>query len=202
MKDLHFNQIKASRVLIIGDVGAGKTALTARLVEEAALQLGPDKVTVIDMAPERKRFKGFVIGGGIDIPLKKYPNLHLLKPSEKLHAPRIEERTADRVLQLAVSNAAIIEKLLHQYVHDPTPVLFMNDVSIYLQAGNLNRLTETIILADTFVGNAYSGTVLEDDNRSGLSQRERASLDSLKTIMDKVLALNSTRMVRSLNERS
>jgi hypothetical protein len=190
LKDLHFSELLERRTLIIGDVGSGKTTLTARLLEEAIMNFRVAKITVIDMAPRSVQFKGISIGGLISDSLKKYSHLRLFTPNLKLHAPRIEGRTADDVLQMARTNAAIIDELLQRYMSDPTPILFVNDASIYLQAGNMNALLKAVLLAQTFVGNSYSGLTLEDDNQSGLSQRERIGLTALKKIMDKVLTVS------------
>ena len=191
LRDLRFSEAYKRRTLIIGDVGSGKTALTARLLEEAIMNFGVGKITVIDMAPGSVQFKGIKVGGLISDSLKKHARLRLLTPRLKLHAPRIEGRTADRVLQLARGNASIIDELLQRYISDPTPILFVNDVSIYLQAGNVNTLLKAVLLARTFVGNSYSGLTLEQDSQSDLSQRERTGLTALKKIMDKVLTINS-----------
>ena len=191
LKDLHFSDVYGRRTLIIGDVNSGKTALTARLLEEAIVNVGLAKITVIDMAPNSTQFKGIKVGGLISDFLKEHPHLRLLTPNRKLHAPRIEGRTANHVLQLARTNAAIIDDLLQRYMSDPTSILFVNDVSIYLQTGNMNTLQKVVSLSDTFVGNSYSGLTLEDDNQSGLSQRERTGLAALKKIMDKVLTISS-----------
>lgn len=190
LKDLHFSAINGLRILIVGNVGSGKTALTARLLGEAVAAIEPAKITVIDMAPERQQFNEFVVGGSLNDYLRNNQGLRFLVPVRKLHAPRIEGRSSEEVLRLARTNATIIEELLKTFLRDPTPVLFANDVSMYLQAGDTKTLLKTVGLANTFVGNSYCGLSLEDDHQSGLSERERSGLVALKSAMDKVLTLS------------
>ena len=178
------------KILILGDVGTGKTALTQRLIQEAALANNTSTVTVIDMAPERREFEGIKVGGGLENPLR--PNVRILKPVQGLHAPRVEGHNSQEVRHFAKLNASIIDRLLNHYVQNPTPVLFVNDLSMHLQAGKPDLMMKSVLLSSTFVGNAYYGRSLENDQQSGVSQDERTGLDSLKTVMDRVLVLKST----------
>ena len=190
LKDLHFSAINGLRILIVGNVGSGKTALTARLLDEAVAAIEPAKITVMDMAPKRQQFKGFMVGGSLTDYLRNSQDLRFLVPVRKLHAPRIEGHSLEEVLHLARTNATIIEEMLKAFLRDPTSVLFANDVSMYLQAGDASTLLKTVAVANTFVGNSYCGLTLEDDRQSGLSERERSGLAALKSAMDKVLNLS------------
>jgi hypothetical protein len=160
------------------------------LLDEAVATIEPAKITIIDMAPERQQFKGFTVGGSLTDYLKNGQDLRFLVPVQKLHPPRIEGHSSEEVLHLARTNATIIEELLKTFLRDPTPVLFANDVSMYLQAGDASTLLKTVAVANTFVGNSYSGLTLADDHQSGLSERERSELAALKSAMDKVLTLS------------
>jgi hypothetical protein len=199
LKDLHFSGVTGLKVLIEGDIGSGKTVLTARLLEEAVVVVGSAKITVIDMAPEPRQFKGVMVGGYLSDYVEGDHGFRTLAPNRKLRAPRIEGHTADEVLYLARMNASTIQELLETYLLDPTPVLFANDVSMYLQAGDAKILFKTVAMADTFVGNSYSGLTLEEDNESGLSRRERSGLAALKNIMDRVVTLSSAASITEEN---
>jgi adenylate kinase family enzyme len=50
---LRAREILHKRVLVLGEVGSGKTRLAARLLEEMMTFVSSEKITVIDMAPER-----------------------------------------------------------------------------------------------------------------------------------------------------
>jgi len=192
LRDLRFNEIVGRRLLITGDVGAGKTAMTARLLSEASSVLDPNDITVIDIAPERREFKGVAVGGRLTDFMTTETGLRVMVPSQRVSAPRIEGRTASDVLRLARLNARSVEQLFKQYSTVPTPVLFMNDVSIYLQAGEPTRLLEVMASAKTVVANSYEGLSLRDDHGSGVCQRELKGLALLKKTMDIVLMLNAT----------
>lgn len=191
LSDLHFSQVQGRKLLILGDVGSGKTALTTRMISEAVSSNTATDVTVIDMAPERRKFKDIFIGGRITDFLDPKTSAHLLLSTRKLHAPRIEGHTATEIINFARANAESIEELLESYLASPTPILFINDVSIYLQAGETRRLLKTVKAAETFVANAYQGTTLADDRHSGISKRERLGLNVLKSAMDKVIILRA-----------
>jgi len=191
LSDLHFSEVRGRKLLILGDVGRGKTALTARMISEAVSLSVATDVTVIDMAPARRKFKDIIIGGRITDFLDAKTNARLLVSTRKLHAPRIEGHTATEIINLAKANAESIEELLESYLASPTPILFINDVSIYLQAGETRRLLKTVKAAETFVANAYHGTTLADDRHSGISKRERLGLNALKIVMDKVIILHA-----------
>ncbi len=192
MKLLHFDEILGRKLLIVGDVGSGKTAQTARLLAEAIAAIGPNGVTVIDMAPERRQWKRTTVGGHLTEFLRESEGIRVLLPSEKLYAPRLEGSNANEVASLATCNARVIKLLLEEYSAKPTSVLFMNDVSIYLQAGSVNILMKAIARAKTVVANSYEGTALEEDRNSGISKRERDGLAALKTAMNHVLTLGPT----------
>ncbi|MEM3365275.1 MAG: hypothetical protein QXM93_02515 [Candidatus Methanomethyliaceae archaeon] len=184
-QDINFKDLVGKRVLIKGDVGTGKTRLTEKLLQSAVKFLPPGHITVIDLAPQRRVVGVFSVGGTISVPNEvKY-----LRPS-KVWAPRLEGKTKDEVMALAKANAESIEVLFDFFIKSPSPVLFINDLTLYLHAGSLERLLETIKLADTFVGNAYEGRRLQDDKGSGISECERDLLKRLEEFMDIVIDLN------------
>jgi hypothetical protein len=184
--------------LITGDVCSGKSALTARLLKEAIATVRPNEITLIEMAPRRREFKGVMVGGRLtDLMGDDKSGIRCLLPSRELYAPRVEGTNATHVLSLATSNAESIQELLKIYLRAPTSILFVNDVSIYVQMGDLSRLLEAVSLAGTFVANSYEGPTLEDDQQSGLSKREKAGLAALKNLMDIVLTLQPMKSSQS-----
>ena len=191
MSDLHFDQVIGRKLLIVGDVGSGKTALTGRLLTEALAIFSPNYVTVIDMAPERRKFKGAIVGGRLTDLMRVPEGVLILRPTPSPVAPRLDGLTAGDVLRLAQSNHHAIDLVLAKYSADPTPILFMNDVSIYMQSGDLENLLTAIGYPKTVVMNSYLGIALQDDRGSGVSQHERNGLARLKTAVDEVVTLNT-----------
>jgi hypothetical protein len=180
------------RLLIVGDVGSGKTAMTARLLAEAVSMFDSNDIAVIDMAPEKRYFNEVAVGGRLADFMRTQVGLRVLVPARKVGAPRIEGRTASDVLRLAQLNAQSIDQLLDRYFASPSPILFMNDVSIYLQAGEPRRLLEVFASAKTMVANSYEGSALQDDHESGVSRHEREGLAVLKKAVDKVLTASAS----------
>ncbi len=161
-------------------MGSGKTRHT---VEILYALLPREGVTVIDMGPERK---------GVGLSLARYMNIpdqvRYLRP-KSLRAPRLEGRDAKEVLRLARYNLEAIRPFLLTYLEKPTPVLVMNDLSIYLQAGPLEDILNCVRKSSTFLGNAYYGSTLAEDRGSGISRRERILVEELMREMDCVMFL-------------
>lgn len=185
LKDYDFKDLIGKKTLIKGDVGKGKTRLTESLLLSAVKLLPAGHITVIDLAPQRRVVGELWVGGTISVPNEvKY-----LRPS-KVWAPRLEGRTKDEVVALAQKNAEFIEAVFDFFARSPSPVLFINDLTLYFHAGSLERLLEVIKLADTFVGNGYEGRELRDDKGSGISEREALLLKKLESFMDVIIDLN------------
>lgn len=185
MRECSFSLLRGKRVLIEGDVGSGKTRLLKKILLEAvSSQEGP--VSLIDMAPDRLSLEGREVGGRVSIQEKA--GLRVYRPTN-VFAPRIQGRSREEVLRLAEENSNRIDEVLERYLKDPTPILFINDLTLYLHAGDLGKLERTIATAETFVGNAYKGKILLEDRGSGISARENLLLEVLETSMDKVIML-------------
>ncbi|MFH2112333.1 MAG: hypothetical protein ABIJ47_13865 [Candidatus Bathyarchaeota archaeon] len=169
------SELARKRTLIVGDVGAGKTIQTRRLLEEAlSLSLGP--VTVMDMAPEARMMNGTRVGG----PLLEadVPGVRVLR-NRCIKTPRLSAVNTKDLVEQALHNAVVVEGLLEQFRASPSPVLFINDVSIYLQLGDLETLWDTIAMAETVVANGYLGEKLRGDHGSGVSEMERRAMEEL-----------------------
>lgn len=173
------------RVLITGDVGAGKTRLTRRFLEEAK-EMGLNGITIIDMAPKAMDVKGTHVGGALVVPTESCIRFLC---SDDIKTPRLSASTAEELLQLADHNMRKVEELLRAFDAEPSSTLFVNDVSIYLQRGDLERLWKTFQRAETVIANGYVGEMLEEDLNTGLSRNERRQMDLLALRMDEVIRL-------------
>jgi len=173
------------RTLIMGEVGSGKTWLTDRLLEEA-LSLDLQDITVIDMAPEAATLRGISVGGTLRG--AKNPKVRYLR-AEDLKTPRLSARDADELIEYTDHNRKITEGLLDDFMLKPTSILFVNDVSIYLQRGEIDRLWRAFEAAETVVANGYYGEKLKADYGTGLSSREKTLMEKLASKMDEVIRL-------------
>ena len=186
MTGISFSRALGRRVLIIGDVGTGKTELTRRLLVEAAEEGYVSSITVMDMAPRATMIRGLSVGGVLVDPEDlgvRYLGLDDIK------TPRLSAKNADELLRLADYNRTEIEELLEKFAADPTDILFINDISIYLQRGDLELLWSTLGKAETVVANGYMGERLKDDLGTGVSAREEEMMGKLADRMDVVIHL-------------
>jgi len=188
LKSYPLKKFLKKKVLIVGDVGAGKTVVTANLLDQAVDVGYSRKITVIDMAPPTMRVRGVRIGGTLAEITKSTLKVRYLKPA-RVKAPRVTAKTPQELRKLAKFNWTAIDRLLTKYARKPTPILFINDVSMYLQAGRLEHILRIARKADTFIANGYLGKKLEEDLGSGISRRERTLMHKFMREMDIVIRL-------------
>jgi hypothetical protein len=187
LKGYVFEDLLSKKVLIEGDVGSGKTHLTRILLIQATELLPSGSITVIDMAPHRRRLDRDYAGGALRkgkwITHVRYLRSAFIKP------PRLDGRTKEEVLDLAKSNAAELRKLLQAFLNKPSDTLFINDLTLYLHSGDAEFLFFVLAKASTFIANAYEGSRLLDDRDSGISSRERHLVSELEKRMDLTIRL-------------
>ena len=177
VSEYHFSSLIHKRTMILGDVSTGKTRLTARLLMEALRSENPESITVIDMAPEKRLYKGKPIGGKITDTVTLPVEVGLLQP-RKINAPRYSARDRDDLFRQVEENRASIEEALELYLAEQTPILFINDLSLYFQSGRFEKALEAMVRAETSVANAYHGEILEDDHGTGISMTERRVVET------------------------
>jgi len=182
-----FKDLLNRKTLIIGEVGRGKTRLTAHLLKEAADAGYAEKITVIDMAPRTIIVGGLRVGGCLRDFTGDIEGVRFLEALS--NAPRLTGKTREEVLRLVEKNINQIDSLLGSYLASPTQILFINDISIYLQSGELRLLTNVMRTASTFIANGYLGRRLASDHGAGVSERERKAMLNLKALVDRVISL-------------
>ncbi|MEM3398745.1 MAG: hypothetical protein QW724_04495 [Nitrososphaerota archaeon] len=167
------------KTLLVGDVGSGKTSFLAEFLKYLIENNYSDDVTVIDIAPAR--IQG--IGGAIRDYTDYVSRIRYLR-SERIWAPRLIGKNREEVLRYAEENRTNIEPLINVYLSNPSRILLMNDLTIYLHAGDVERVLELMNTAETFMATAYEGIRLEEDKNSGITERERRLLNILKEKAD------------------
>jgi len=158
---------------------------------EEAVELGySEDITVVDMAPETEVVEGRSIGGRLSELTGVCREVRYLAP-DKVETPRLKATSPDHLLSMVQMNAERIEPLLEAYLATPSPVLFVNDVSIYLQSGSLEIVLEAARQAETFIANGYYGEFFSHDHGTGVSEIERDLMDRLASHMDEIIRLTS-----------
>ncbi|MCD6445985.1 hypothetical protein J7L49_04290 [Candidatus Bathyarchaeota archaeon] len=175
-------EIIGKKVLILGEVGSGKTKLAARMLQELVTLIGSEKITIIDLAPQRTG----KIGGKITDYVNLTSGVRYMVP-EKVYTPRLTGASSQQVLRYAELNKENMEPLFKKFIRDPTEVLILNDVTLYFHAGELETVLECARIAKTFLATAYYGSKLSNDLGTGISLKERRLTDKLKTFMDVII---------------
>lgn len=157
-------------ILITGEVGRGKSRLLAALVDAVA-SLGVS-VTVVDLAPERM---------GVGAKLRRYLREGVRYLTDDFRAPRLEAASPGEEAALAEENAGRAAALFRRYLEDPTPVLAVNDLTIYFHRGDPALFWEVFHAARLFMASAYEGVSLRDRG-SGITERERRLLEEVKAV--------------------
>ena len=183
-----FDDVVGKKVLITGDVGVGKTKLTIALLEEAIALGLSDKITIIDMAPATVYIQGRKIGGKLVEFSEKLSNVRYLTP-QRVETPRLSAKSTRKLLHLVDLNEKRIKPLLNEFVETPTSILFVNDISIYLQSGFDEPILSVMRSSETFVGNGYYGSTLQSDFETEVSKTERRLMNKLVDTVDVVINL-------------
>ncbi|MEM3627414.1 MAG: hypothetical protein QXZ25_05245 [Candidatus Bathyarchaeia archaeon] len=173
------------KVLILGEAGSGKTRLAAQTLQMLMTILNPEEITVIDFAPEKRKS----IGGKLTDYVDLVGGVRYLSPG-KVYTPRLAGNSPEEVLHYAGLNRKNMEPLLKEFLKNPTSVLIINDVTLYLHSGELEIILKCAKKAETFLATAYYGSKLAEDLGTGISLKERRLTDELATFMDFVVKID------------
>lgn len=191
MQGLDVSLFKGCFTLIVGDINSGKTRLSKRILE-GFLDCREGDVIIVDLAPyilrydlARKRDLSGV-GGALEAPPDHVNRGNVRRFSAGLVPPRLRAKTQEEALFYAGQNALIIEGMFRRAFEGRVEILFVNDCSMYLQAGDPSRLLEWIRAAKTAVVNGYYGTRL---GGGPVSEREREGMDHLMANCDRLIRL-------------
>ena len=179
-----FERFIGKKTLIVGEVGSGKTLLLSRFLDQLVRTGLKDRVTVIEMAPNMEG-----VGGTVENYTRNVACVKYLKPW-RIIPPRTMGRNREEVIRYARLNMLALKPLIEEYLRNPTEILLINDLTIYLHAGEVEDIIQLINISKTFTATAYEGEKLADDKGSGITDRERRSLDRLKGLVDEVLRLS------------
>jgi hypothetical protein len=180
MRELQNVDCLGKRLLILGDVNTGKTTLCHQWLVQLCQQGLGARIALIDMAPHIPQAlaleRGIVGAGGS---LTPPPSSCVLDLRTHLDAPRLSSSSEAEAMAKAARNAKAIEALLEQLPGSRRDILFINDVTLYLQAGLAVDLLKHIAKAGitTLVVNGYWGDRLGGGE---LTRREKAETQRLR----------------------
>jgi hypothetical protein len=167
------------KTLITGDVNSGKTRLTEELLRALCRYGAAGRTALLDLAPERLKQAGGKIQLAKPPPTLLYLTCHIV-------APRLTGQNATQVQHLAETNARAIEPLIDQVLAARRTILVVNDASIYLQAGRMQRFLDLLAGHETVIVNAYKGHSFAP---APFTQLERKRVDALADCCEKVIRL-------------
>ena len=181
---------QGQRTLILGDVNTGKTFLTQRILHAAVKTADPADICVIDLAPHIPeellvRLGRGKIGGQLNVP----DNSGVLYLTDRIDPPRLSTDSESAAVEVARQNLIKIDALFDAAAKSQRPVWFVNDVSMYVQAGAGDGLTRRLTQAESVVANGYYGQSL---GAGKLSAYERREMDWLAGGFPRVIRLADT----------
>lgn len=136
--------------------------------------LGP-RIAILDLAPtippEIARARGVRGVGGT---LEADPSSGETYVRPVLHAPRLTSSSDAEAAAKAAENLQRIEAAWQDL--PPAPILFVNDISMYLQAGRTGDLVDRLASVPTVIANGYFGERLGGGE---LTRHERARMAEL-----------------------
>lgn len=177
--DLEFESLIGSKIIIYGDIHTKKTFYTAKFVQFLLedKQVDPKYISILDFGPKLKEINGKKIGGKIEDIYYQSVSCSNIKLDWEVIPARLTAKSKTQLWNIAEHNYLAITKALEKYLKNPTPILIINDISIYLQGGKENLLVKAIRECETFFGNTYYGNSIESEFDLTFSENEREAVE-------------------------
>lgn len=179
------------RIFVTGDVNTGKTTQCRRWLEALCREGLGHRIALIDMAPtippDLARARGLRGVGG---ELRPPPGCGVHDLRARLLPPRLSSTTDAEALQKATDNAGIIDTLIAG-VRPECDILFINDVSLFLQTRSAGSLIEAAAFArrTTLIVNGYRGARLGNGELTRHETAEMAELAASFAVGGEILHL-------------
>jgi len=165
------------KLLILGDVNTGKTTRSRRILHDFCARGLGARIAVVDLAPvippEIAAARGVRGAGGT---LDADPAAGVLVVHPALEAPRLSSASEAEAQRKAAANKGRID-MAWPVAAGGRDIVFLNDASIYLQAGSADELIAKLRGAATVVANGYLGERLGGGE---LTRHERAEMERLR----------------------
>ncbi|MFX1296167.1 MAG: hypothetical protein ACFFD2_15120 [Promethearchaeota archaeon] len=175
-----FNSSIGYSTLLYGETDTKKTFYTAKFVQYLLdSNFNPQEISILDFAPKLTFLKDLKVGGRI----QDYYNESIICKNfiieEEIIPPRLKARNKSELYNNLCRNYEITSTALKNFNQNPTSILIINDISIYLHLGSKYYILQTLSQVDTFFGNSYYGTSIKSKFSTLLSTNEKKKVDYL-----------------------
>ncbi len=185
IEKLNFNDFLGHHILLYGETDTKKTYYTAKfiqfLIEDK--NFDPKEISILDFAPSLNVINDIKIGGKV---MNFYKNSKICNNicfEGDIIPPRLNARNRKNLYENACKNFKKTFNILKIFTENPTEVLIINDISIYLHTGNKKLILDSIKKSNTFFGNSYYGFSIKCDFDNVFNIREKRVVEYLiKTI--------------------
>jgi hypothetical protein len=180
-KNFDLSILIGKKTLIYGESNTGKTFYTAKFVQYLleVKKINTKDISILDFAPKLAYFKNLKIGGRIHDYYENSTKCNNIDFEGEIIPPRLKAKNKNEVYANICLNFNKIYEIIELYNRSPTPVLIINDISLFLHLGSNKYLINTINKSDTFFGNAYYGSSISSKFSKLLSVKEKIRVESL-----------------------
>ncbi len=177
----NYKELIGHQTLLYGETNTKKTYFTAKFVQFLleSKKLDPIEISILDFAPPQSIINNNKIGGKIKDFYKKSLQCNYLYFEGEIIPPRLKAINHKELYEIACKNFKKTFKILKIFYENPTSILIINDISIYLHIGNKKLLLDSIHKSSTFFGNSYYGSSINTDFTWVFSQREKRLVEYL-----------------------
>ncbi|NVM36332.1 MAG: hypothetical protein HWN81_12110 [Candidatus Lokiarchaeota archaeon] len=178
---LRYEDFIGHQTFLYGETNTKKTYYTAKFIQFLieSRHLDPKEISILDFAPPQSIIKQVKIGGKIKEFYKDSIKCNNLFFKGEIIPPRLKAKNIKELYDNACKNFKKTYSILNLFIENPTSVLIINDISIYLHIGNKNLLLEAIEKSNTFFGNSYYGSSIKSDFATLFSLREKRLVEYL-----------------------
>jgi len=188
-ENLDFNRFIGYSTILYGETNTKKTYYTAKFVQFLieSKNVNPKDITILDFAPKLSIIKDLKIGGKIEDFYDESIECNNISFVGEIIPPRLNANNKKELYENALKNYNKTHETVRNFNENPTSILIINDISIYLHIGNKKYLLETIKKASTFFGNSYYGSSIKRNFSTLFSLKEKRSVKFLLKRVDNAL---------------
>lgn len=170
-----YNDFIGHHTLLYGETDTKKTYFTAKFIQFLIEKknINPKEISILDFAPSYSIINKVKIGGKITDFYKNSIICNNLYFEGEIIPARLNARNFKELYENACNNYKKTFKILKIFTENPTEILIINDISIYLHVGNKKLLIDSVEKSSTFLGNSYYGVSIKADFSKLFNLREK-----------------------------